>query len=437
ILQSCESWFRLLRPGDTHLLPFPSPQIKPLLNRLRIIIKIPFFTFSNLLLSQLEKNMIDYDIRLMAVERFKTLELDNDPEFKELIQLASEICDTPVALITLMDNDVQWLKVRHGTDVTEMPVATSFCKHTLQLDDLMVVNDATLDERFVNNPIVANDPNIRFYAGAPLKTSEGQSIGSLCVLDVKPQNLNKHQLMMLKMLSRQVIGLMELRMSMEMLEKNKKEADAQRAIIKKAEISQRSFFESAPNFHVLLNKNCEVIDFNRVAYEFIKKMHGVKLTRGKMFIPYLAPDFIEAFLEGYKLALKGQKAFKEGFTDYGTNGLIYWEASFETARDADSQIIGISYIIRDVSDRKVREHKIIAQNQSLLKIAHMQAHEFRAPLTTITGMMGLIKAEDYKAPKEYFEMLEHAVETLDRKIREIVDNVDNTVLVGTEVYKAG
>ena len=143
---------------------------------------------------------------------FKTLDLEEDAEFKALIRMASEICDTPVALITLMDKDTQWLRVRHGTDVKAMPMGATFCEHTLQMDDLMVVNDATKDERFIDNPIVAGAPNIRFYAGSPLKTIEGQSIGSLCVLDVKPQDLNKHQLLMLKMLSSQVMKLMEFRM---------------------------------------------------------------------------------------------------------------------------------------------------------------------------------------------------------------------------------
>jgi len=185
---------------------------------------------------------------------------------------------------------------------------------------------------------------------------------------------------------------------------------------------------------VLLTKSGSVLDFNKIAYNFIKKVHGADITLGSKFTRYLAPDFVTKFNAGFKIALKGEKAFEEGSTDYGAHGVIYWEASFETARDTNNEIIGVSYVIRDVSDRKTREHKILAQNQSLLKIAHMQAHEFRAPLTTITGMMDLIKAEDYNAPKEYFDLLENAVKNLDGKIREIVVDVDQIVLEGTEVY---
>ncbi|MFB9840947.1 GAF domain-containing protein [Mucilaginibacter ginsenosidivorans] len=380
--------------------------------------------------------MTETDIRLLAVERFKSLDLENDSEFRELVQMASDVCDTPIALLTLLDHDTQWLKVRKGTDIASMPREISFCDHTIRDDSVMIVPDATADERFTNNPIVASDPHIRFYAGASLITNDGHRIGSLCVIDLEPHQLTRQQELLLKMLSKQAVNLMEYRISAELLEKNKIEFERQKKIIREVQITQRSFFESAPNFHALLGKRGEVIDFNKIAYNFIHKVHGVELRRGVMMLRYIAPDFADKFIRGFNMAVVGDHAFEEGSTDYGAHGVIYWEASFETARDPNNEIIGISYIIRDVTDRKVREHKIIDQNQSLLKIAHMQAHEFRAPLTTITGMMDLIKAEDYQAPKEYFELLENAVKNLDGKIREVVDNVDNIVLEGTEVYKA-
>jgi PAS domain S-box-containing protein len=378
--------------------------------------------------------MVDNDIRLLAVERFKTLDLETDMEFQALVNMASETCETPVALLTLVDQDTQWLRVRTGTDVTDMPRGISFCNYTIQNDDVLIIPDMTSDQRFIDNPLVVNEPNVRFYAGAPLITSDGQRIGSICVIDLKPNALNKQQELMLKMLSKQAINMMEYRISIELLEKNKIEVAEQKEIIKKAEITLRSFFESSPNFQVLLTKSGCVLDFNKIAYNFIKKVYGADMTLGSKFTRYLAADFVTKFNAGFKIALKGEKAFEEGSTDYGAHGVIYWEASFETARDTNNEIIGVSYIIRDVSDRKTREHKIVAQNQSLLKIAHMQAHEFRAPLTTITGMMDLIKAENYKAPKEYFDLLENAVKNLDGKIREIVVDVDQIVLEGTEVY---
>ena len=380
--------------------------------------------------------MINDDIRLLALERFKSLDVETDSEFQEFVQMASSVCNAPIALLTLVEEEVQWLKVTKGTDVKQMPTKTSFCRYTIQSDEVLVVPDAREDERFANSPIVAGEPHVRFYAGTPLITREGQRIGTLCVIDVEPHTLTENQQMMLKMLGQQAIGVMDFRISVELLEARKLEVEHQREIIKKAQMTQRSFFESAPNFHVLLGKSGEVLDFNKVACEFIQKVHGAELERGCMMLKFIAPEFVNKFIRGFNLAVAGEQAFEEGSTNYGAHGVMYWEASFETARDANNEIVGISYIIRDVTDRKVREHKIVDQNHSLLKIAHLQAHEFRAPLTTICGMMDLIKAEDYQAPKEYFELLENAVKNLDGKIREVVDNVDNIVLEGTEVYKA-
>lgn len=381
--------------------------------------------------------MISDDIRLLAVERFKTLDIDSDKEFREFVEMASTICDTPIALITLIEEDVQWLKVKKGTDVEQMPVKTSFCTHTILQDDVMVVPDAKKDIRFANSPIVAGAPNVRFYAGTPLITSEGQRIGTLCVIDMEPHELNRNQQQMLKMLGRQAIGLMDFRISVEMLEKNKIEVEQHKTALKAAEIRLRSFFESSQNFHVLLGKNGEVIDYNKVAYIFLKSMHRVKITRGSKFVTLLTPDHINKFNEGFRQAVTGKKAFTEGCTDYGSYGTIYWEASFETARDANNKIIGVSYVIRDVTDRKIKESKIMDQNKSLLKIAHVQAHEFRAPVTSIIGMLDLIKADDYNSPKEYFDMLGKAVQNLDKKICEIVGTVDSMELLNvTEVYSA-
>ncbi len=381
--------------------------------------------------------MINNEIRLQAVERFKTLDIEADAEFQDFVQMASDICNTPIALITLIEEDIQWLKARKGTDVEQMPVKTSFCTHTLLQDDVMVVPDARKDERFANSPIVAGEPNVRFYAGTPLITSEGHRIGTLCVIDMEPHELNDNQQQMLKMLGKQAIGLMDFRISVEMLEKNKIKVKEQEEVIKKAEITLRSFFESSTNFHILLGKNGEIIDYNKVAYDFIKRMHGIKMTRGTKFTVFLATDIVRKFIRNFERALNGKKGFEEGSTDYGIHGIIYWEASFETARDINDEIIGVSYTIRDVTDRKIKEMQIIDQNKSLLKIAHVQTHEFRAPLTSILGMMDLIKAENYDAPREYYEMLGSAVNNFDQKIREIVSDIDTIVPSNkTEVYSA-
>lgn len=367
-------------------------------------------------------------IRLEAVERFKNLDLEKDKELNEIVELASSITNSPFALITFLDKETQYLKVRKGVEQETMPRQVSFCRYAIKQDKLMVVPNTLKDERFIHSPIVAGNPGVRFYAGMPLTTHDGQKVGTLCVLDVEEHELTENQQMMLKILGNQVMKIIELRIGTEMLQKNQQELLEQRAINNDANIRLRSFFESSTNFQILLGKHGEVIDFNKTAYNFVKTVHKCKLQRGDQFIKYLHPEFVSTFIKQYNLCLKGEKSAKEGSTDYDDLGIIWWEAGFEAARNSENEIIGVSYLIRNVTERKLKEQKIIAQNQSLLKIAHIQAHEFRAPLTTIMGLMSLIKEEEYNPPSEYILFLEQAVEALDTTIRKIVSDIDETVV---------
>jgi PAS domain S-box-containing protein len=229
-------------------------------------------------------------------------------------------------------------------------------------------------------------------------------------------------------LAKQVMKIVELKAGLKQLADKQAELEEQKKLNTDANNRLRSFFESSTNFQVLLGKNGDIIDFNKTAYNFIKAVHKAKIIRGDQFIKYLAPDFVATFIKHYNQALLGQKSLVDGSTVYDEMGVIYWEAAFEAARDENEDIIGMSYLIRNVTERKLKEQKILSQNASLLKIAHIQAHEFRAPLASIMGMMSLIKEDDYKAPKEYLKLLEQAVETLDTTIRRIVSDIDDSVI---------
>jgi len=155
--------------------------------------------------------------RVEAVQRYLEFNTDRQKDLQEIVMLASVICNSPIALITLMDYDVQLIKEKLGVDADEMPRNTSFCTHAIQMEKIMVVKDASKDTRFANAPVVVNNPHIRFYASANLKSYDGYNVGTLCVYDTKPKDLTEQQLECLGALANQVSHIMELDRSLNQL----------------------------------------------------------------------------------------------------------------------------------------------------------------------------------------------------------------------------
>jgi GAF domain-containing protein len=149
--------------------------------------------------------------RLKALHDLEILDTPNEESFDDLTHLASYICDTPFALITLVDSDRQWFKSHMALSMDETSRDISFCAHAILQHNPFIVPDALKDERFKDNPLVTSDPNIRFYAGAPLTTEQGLKLGTLCVLDQVPRNLSVEQIVALKALRNQVTNLLNSR----------------------------------------------------------------------------------------------------------------------------------------------------------------------------------------------------------------------------------
>lgn len=151
------------------------------------------------------------DVRLDALRRYAILDTPFEKDYDDLCRLAATICDVPIALISFVDRDRQWSKAVIGLDSREVARDLAFCAHAIWHDGIFEIPDATLDQRFFDNPMVTGRPDIRFYAGQPLKTSDGQALGTLCTLDRVPRVLDDRQREALAILAKQVVAQLELR----------------------------------------------------------------------------------------------------------------------------------------------------------------------------------------------------------------------------------
>jgi PAS domain S-box-containing protein len=176
--------------------------------------------------------------RQVALERYNILDTLPEQEYDDLTQLAASVCGTPIALISLIDRDRQWFKSRVGIDASETSRDIAFCSHVVAENAILNVPDTSKDSRFADNPLVVNEPNIRFYTGVPLTTSDNFTLGTLCVIDRRPRDLTPLQIQQLEALSRLVISQLELRRNnkaanllVSVLESSKKVSMFQQAIL--------------------------------------------------------------------------------------------------------------------------------------------------------------------------------------------------------------
>jgi PAS domain S-box-containing protein len=219
--------------------------------------------------------------RLQALREYAILDTLPEEQFDDLTLLASQICKAPIALISLVDESRQWFKSKVGLEATETPRNIAFCAHAILGHDLFIVPDSLQDKRFRDNPLVVQEPKVRFYAGAPLETHAGFLLGTLCVIDHIPRTLQPEQIRSLQAIARQVVSQMELRLAL------KREAE-NRIQIASREEELRSIFEYVPIGLSKVNSRFEFIQANAAYLKWIG--YSMEELRGKNIFDVTHPE---------------------------------------------------------------------------------------------------------------------------------------------------
>ncbi|HEY9194334.1 MAG TPA: ATP-binding protein [Methyloversatilis sp.] len=355
--------------------------------------------------------------RIAALRESGLLDTPAESSFDDLVAITAQVCSTPIALISLVDRERQWFKARIGLDATETPRDIAFCAHAILQPDIMVVGDALSDDRFSDNPLVTGPTGIRFYAGAPLVVAGGHRIGTLCVIDHVPRQLDDGQRNSLAALARQVVALIELgckasalqeataRQSLfeQQLQRFNDEMTALVALRTRELQSERDraelYFDIAGSMMMVTDTNGRIERANRRVAEVLRRPDSS--LQGKDWFELCFPEderpdarrFFRSLIGGEH---PGDRRFRgRVITADGRIRTIAWHTSrLVDSRGVTTGLLGVG---EDITARlEAEEHlrrtleELERSNMALQQFVHVASHDLREPINSILNFAKLL-----------------------------------------------
>lgn len=360
--------------------------------------------------------------RIKSLQSYHILDSATEQDFDELTELASVICGTPIALISLVDKDRQWFKSVKGLPVSQTDRAYSFCAHAIiSSDEIFEVEDAQTDDRFKDNPLVTGDPNITFYAGVPLVNEDGFALGSLCVIDNEKKKLSQQQRSALKTLAHQVINKLELRRkATEAQDANEQQQQLYEALSKsKQELRVERdrlnrFFQQAPAGICILNGPDHTFELVNGGYQQFfprRKLLGLPVLKA---LPELKGTPIEKILNnvyssGQTFAASGQ-LIPLAYIPDGPVEDRYFDFVYQARLNVIDQVDGIIVLAFEVTEA-VNDRQALESNRLQLQDLNGELAAVNEELTTATEEQMAINEELHAANEQLIEARTEAART--------------------------
>lgn len=352
--------------------------------------------------------------RLESLQSYHILDTATEQDFDELTELASVICGTPIALISLVDKDRQWFKSVKGLPVSQTDRAYSFCAHAIiSPNEIFEVEDAQADDRFKDNPLVTGDPNITFYAGVPLINEDGFALGSLCVIDNEKKKLSQQQRSALKTLAHQVINKLELRRkAIEGQDANKKQQQLYEALSKSKQELQverdrlNRFFQQAPAGICILNGPDHTYELVNGGYQQFfpgRKLLGFPVLEA---LPEITGTPVEEILNnvyssGQTFAASGQ-LIPLAYIPEGPVEDRYFDLIYQARLNVTDQVDGIIVLAFEVTEA-VKDRQALERNKLQLQDLNGELAAINEELATATEEQMAINEELNTANEQLIE----------------------------------